>query len=581
MAFDGIVIANLTHDIRQKLEGGKINKIAQPEKDELLFTIKNNRETLRLSISASASLPLIYFTETNKPSPLTAPNFCMLLRKHIGAGRIVKVSQPGLERIIMFEIEHLDEMGDFCRKKLIVELMGKHSNIIFCKEDGTILDSIKHISAQVSSVREVLPGRPYFIPHTTDKLDPLTITEQEFTELIHGAPAPLQKALYQKLTGISPIISTELCHLASLDGDISASEMSELELAHLYRMFSLMMEDVTQGRFKPNIIYKNGEPVEFAAVPLTCFEGSTYTSREYPSISALLESYYAEKSVLTRIRQKSVDLRKIVQTALERNYKKYDLQLKQLKDTEKRDKYKVYGELLNAYGYELSGGEKELKCLNYYTGEDVRIPLDTQLNARENSQKYFAKYNKLKRTYEALSDLTRETKQEIDHLESISASLDIAVKEEDLVQIKEELMEFGFIKKRPFGSRKPKITSRPYHYLSSDGFHIYVGKNNYQNEEVTFKLAGGGDWWFHAKGIPGSHVVVRTEGKELPDRTFEEAGALAAYYSKGRGNEKVEIDYIQRKHVKKAAGGAPGFVIYHTNYSLMAEPKLLLQEVQG
>lgn len=581
MAFDGIVIANLTHDIRQKLEGGKINKIAQPEKDELLFTIKNNRETLRLSISASASLPLIYFTETNKPSPLTAPNFCMLLRKHIGAGRIVKVSQPGLERIIMFEIEHLDEMGDLCRKKLIVELMGKHSNIIFCKEDGTILDSIKHISAQVSSVREVLPGRPYFIPHTTDKLDPLTITEQEFTELIHGAPAPLQKALYQKLTGISPIIGTELCHLASLDGDISASEMSELELAHLYRMFSLMMEDVTQGRFKPNIIYKNGEPVEFAAVPLTCFEGSTYTSREYPSISALLESYYAEKSVLTRIRQKSVDLRKIVQTALERNYKKYDLQLKQLKDTEKRDKYKVYGELLNAYGYELSGGEKELKCLNYYTGEDVRIPLDTQLNARENSQKYFAKYNKLKRTYEALSDLTRETKQEIDHLESISASLDIAVKEEDLVQIKEELMEFGFIKKRPFGSRKPKITSRPYHYLSSDGFHIYVGKNNYQNEEVTFKLAGGGDWWFHAKGIPGSHVVVRTEGKELPDRTFEEAGALAAYYSKGRGNEKVEIDYIQRKHVKKAAGGAPGFVIYHTNYSLMAEPKLLLQEVQG
>jgi len=581
MAFDGIVIANLTHDIRQKLEGGKINKIAQPEKDELLFTIKNNRETLRLSISASASLPLIYFTETNKPSPLTAPNFCMLLRKHIGAGRIVKVSQPGLERIIMFEIEHLDEMGDLCRKKLIVELMGKHSNIIFCKEDGTILDSIKHISAQVSSVREVLPGRPYFIPHTTDKLDPLTITEQEFTELIHGAPAPLQKALYQKLTGISPIIGTELCHLASLDGDISASEMSELELAHLYRMFSLMMEDVTQGRFKPNIIYKNGEPVEFAAVPLTCFEGSTYTSREYPSISALLESYYAEKSVLTRIRQKSVDLRKIVQTALERNYKKYDLQLKQLKDTEKRDKYKVYGELLNAYGYELSGGEKELKCLNYYTGEDVRIPLDTQLNARENSQKYFAKYNKLKRTYEALSNLTRETKQEIDHLESISASLDIAVKEEDLVQIKEELMEFGFIKKRPFGSRKPKITSRPYHYLSSDGFHIYVGKNNYQNEEVTFKLAGGGDWWFHAKGIPGSHVVVRTEGKELPDRTFEEAGALAAYYSKGRGNEKVEIDYIQRKHVKKAAGGAPGFVIYHTNYSLMAEPKLLLQEVQG
>lgn len=579
MAFDGIVIANLVHDLRQKLEGGKINKIAQPEKDELLFTVKNNRETLRLSVSASASLPLVYFTENNKQGPLTAPNFCMLLRKHIGTGRIVKVSQPGLERIIELTIEHLDELGDLRSKRLIIELMGKHSNIIFCKEDGTILDSIKHISAQVSSVREVLPGRPYFIPHTTEKADPLTVTQEEFVRLIHETPAPVQKALYQKLTGISPIIGTELCHMASIDGDHSANELSQAELIHLYHMFSLMMDDVKAGRFFPNVVYQGTEPAEYASVPLTCFEGSSYTAKEYPSISALLEAYYAEKSAVTRIRQKSVDLRKIVQTALERNYKKYDLQLKQLKDTEKREKYKVYGELLNTYGYELSGGEKELKCLNYYTGEDIRIPLDPQLSAQENSQKFFAKYNKLKRTFEAMTEMTQETKQEIDHLESISAALDIALKEEDLVQIKEELMEYGFIKKRAAGSKKPKITSKPYHYLSSDGFHIYVGKNNYQNEEVTFKLADGGDWWFHAKGIPGSHVIVKTEGRELPDRVFEEAGALAAYYSKGRGSEKVEIDYIQRKHVKKAAKGAPGFVIYHTNYSMVASPALTLQEL--
>ena len=579
MAFDGIVIANLVHDIKTKLEGGKINKIAQPEKDELLFTVKNNRETLRLSISASASLPLVYFTDKNKPSPLTAPNFCMLLRKHIGTGRIVKISQPGLERIIDFEIEHLDELGDLRRKRLIVELMGKHSNIIFCKEDGTILDSIKHISAQVSSVREVLPGRPYFIPHTTEKSDPLSITEAEFIDLMHSAPLPIQKALYQKLTGISPIIGEELCHIASIDGDRSANELSKTELTHLYHMFSLMIDDVREGRFTPNIVYKGGEPVEFASVPLTCFDSATYTAKTFENISQLLESYYAEKSILTRIRQKSVDLRRVVQTALERNYKKYDLQLRQLKDTEKRDKFKIYGELLNTYGYELSGGEKELKCLNYYENKEVKIPLDPQLSAQENAQKYFSKYNKLKRTFEALNDLTAETKQEIDHLESISAALDIAVREEDLVQIKEELSEFGFIKKRPFGAKKPKITSRPYHYRSTDGFDIYVGKNNYQNEEVTFKIANGNDWWFHAKGIPGSHVVVRTEGKELPDRVFEEAGALAAWYSKGRTNEKVEIDYIQRKHVKKAAGGAPGFVIYHTNYSLMASPKLELEEV--
>lgn len=579
MAFDGIVIANLAHDIRRKLEGGKINKIAQPEKDELLFTVKNNRETLRLSISASASLPLAYFTENNKPSPLTAPNFCMLLRKHIGSGKIVKVAQPGLERILEFTIEHLDEMGDLCRKRLIVELMGKHSNIIFCKEDGTILDSIKHISSQVSSVREVLPGRPYFIPQTVEKADPLSITEKTFTGLIQNTPAPVQKALYQKLTGISPIIGTELCHLASIDGDRSANELSEAELCHLYHMLSLLMEDVKSGRFCPNIIYQGNEPVDFSSVPLSCFKGNGYKAKDFPTISSLLDAYYAQKSILTRIRQKSSDLRRIVQTVLERNYKKYDLQSKQLKDTQKREKYKIYGELLTAYGYELAGGEKELTCKNYYTDEEVRIPLDPQLTAQENSQKYFGKYNKLKRTYEAMTEMLAETRREIDHLESISAALDIAVKEEDLVPIREELAEFGFIKKRNTGGKKAKITSRPYHYLSSDGFHIYVGKNNYQNEEVTFRIAGGGDWWFHAKGIPGSHVVVKTEGKELPDRVFEEAGAVAAWYSKGRGNEKVEIDYIQRKHVKKAAGGAPGFVIYHTNYSLVASPALTLKEI--
>ena len=580
MAFDGIVIANLTRDLKEKLEGGKINKIAQPEKDELLFTIKNNRENLKLLISASASLPLIYFTEKNKPGPLTAPGFCMLLRKHIGTGRIIKVSQPGLERIIEFEIEHLDEMGDLCRKRLIVELMGKHSNIIFCKEDGTILDSIKHVSSQMSSVREVLPGRSYFIPRTTQKGDPLHVTLEEFGELMASAPAPVRKALYLKLTGISPIVGEELCCLSSIDGDRSANELSQPELTHLHRTLSLMMEDVAAGNFTPNIVYRRGEPAEFASLPLTCLEGEGYEARTFETISLLLENYYSEKNTITRIKQKSVDLRRVVQTALERNCKKYDLQLRQLKDTEKRDKYKVWGELLNTYGYELTGGEKQLTCTNYYTGQDITIPLDAQLSARENSQKFFEKYNKLKRTFEALTDLTLETKREIDHLESISTSLDIALKEEDLVQIKEELTEYGYIKRHYVKGKKPKITSRPFHYLSSDGFHIYVGKNNYQNEELTFKVATGNDWWFHAKGIPGSHVIVKCEGKELPDRTFEEAGALAAYYSKGRDSDKVEIDYIQKKHVKKAAGGAPGFVIYHTNYSLLAEPANLPREAE-
>ena len=578
MAFDGIAIAGLVKEFNDALAGGKISKIAQTEKDELLFTIKNNRETYRLLLSVNASLPLAYLTETNKPSPLTAPNFCMLLRKHIGNGKILSVTQPGLERCIHFEIEHLDELGDLCRKVLIVELMGKHSNIIFCTPENRIIDSIKHIPASISSVREVLPGRDYFLPQTVEKKDPLTASETDFSTLLAASQKPAGKAIYTGFTGISPVMAEEFCHLASIDADIPASELNELERTHLSHTVALTMEAVREGRFTPCIIYNEEEPVEFAALPLTSFPPE-YRLETCASMSQVLEHYYASRNVISRIRQKSSDLRRIVQTSLERNYKKYDLQLKQLKDTEKRDKYKVYGELLNTYGYELTGGEKELSCVNYYTNEPVKIPLDTQLTARENAQKYFDKYNKLKRTYEALTELTEETKAETLHLESISTSLDIALKEEDLTQIKQELTEYGFIKKHGPAGKKVKVTSRPFHYISSDGFHIYVGKNNYQNEELTFKVATGNDWWFHAKGIPGSHVIVKSEGQELPDRTFEEAGALAAYYSKGRVNEKVEIDYIQKKHVKKVTGAAPGFVIYHTNYSLMAAPKVELEEV--
>lgn len=580
MAFDGITIASLVHEFKSKLEGGRISKIAQPEKDELLIAVKNNKENYRLQISASASLPLIYLTANNKPSPMTAPNFCMLLRKHIGSARIVGISQPGLERIIEFELEHLDEMGDLCRKRLIVEIMGKHSNIIFCKEDKTIIDSIKHVSAQVSSVREVLPGREYFIPQTVAKENPLAVSAEDFARVIGSAPMTVQKALYNRLTGISPIMAEEICHLASIDSDHSANELSEAEMLHLHRTFSLVMEDVRDGHFAPAIVYDENGPVEYAAFALTCYEGEEYHAESISSISALLEKYYSSRDTVTRIRQKSSDLRRIVQTALERNYKKYDLQLKQLKDTDKREKYRIYGELLNTYGYELKGGEKSFQCLNYYTNEEITIPLDTQLSAKDNAKKHFDKYNKLKRTYEALTDLTLETKAEIDHLESISSALDIALKEDDLIQIKEELMEYGYVKKRRASDKKPKITSRPFHYQSSDGYHIYVGKNNYQNDELTFKFATGNDWWFHAKGIPGSHVIVKSEGNDdLPDRVFEEAGALAAFYSKGRDNDKVEIDYIQKKNIKKVAGAAPGFVIYHTNYSMVATPACNLHEL--
>lgn len=584
MAFDGVTIANVVYEMNQELTGGRLAKIAQPENDELLLTIKTANGQKRLFISAGASLPLIYLTETNKPSPMTAPNFCMLLRKHLQNGRIVSITQPGLERIIHIDIEHLDEMGDLCHKTLVIEIMGKHSNIIFCDEDNRIIDSIKHVSAAVSSVREVLPGKPYFVAQTQDKLDALTTEYLAFYQALSSKPQPVFKALYGSFTGISPILAQELCYEAGMDGEQPTAALTEEDYQRLYAALEKMVAAIKAGSFVPNIAYTGSSPVDFAAIPLTMFTSGADRIVSYDSMSILLESFYAEKNTITRIRQKSADLRRIVQTALERNVKKYDLQLRQIKDTEKRETYRIYGELLNTYGYNAKPGDKSLEAINYYTGEPITIPLNPTLSAIENAKKYFEKYNKMKRTYEALSELTKEVKEEIDHLETISTSLDIALQEEDLVEIKEELTESGYIHRKFSGKNQPgkkgngkkvKVTSKPFHYLSSDGFHIYVGKNNYQNDELTFQFATGNDWWFHAKGMPGSHVVVKMNGaQELPDRTFEEAGRLAAYYSKGRGQEKVEIDYIQKKHVKKPSGAKPGFVVYYTNYSLMIDSNI-------
>jgi len=575
MAFDGVVIANLVNELRVHLLGGRINKIAQPEKDELLLTIKGQaREPYKLLLSAGAGLPLVYLTQSNKPSPITAPNFCMLLRKHLNNAKIIDIYQPGLERIINFKLEHLDEMGDLKIKYLIVELMGKHSNIIFCDDDMTIIDSIKRINQFVSSVREVLPGRKYFIPETIAKLNPLELCYESFRDQILQKAMPVGKALYNGLTGISPLLANELCCRASIDSDDSTASLSEAAGLHLFRVLERMMEDVQAASFSPNIVLEDGRPVEFSSIMLSSYEN--YEKQYFDSISELLESFYAAKNAAARIKQKSLELRKIVANALERAAKKYDLQQKQLMDTEKRDKYRIYGELITAYGYGLDAGAKVLNAVNYYTNEEISIPLDPTLTAMENAKIYFEKYNKLKRTYDALTVQLKETGEELAHLESIKNALEIATDESDLAAVKNELIEYGYIKRKSSDGKKADKgakgsggRSKPLHYISSDGFHIYVGKNNYQNDELTFNLADGGDWWFHAKKAAGSHVIVKTEGKELPDSTFEEAARLAAYYSSERDADKVEVDYTLRKNIKKPAGAKPGFVIYHTNYSMM------------
>ena len=579
MAFDGIVISNLTYELNTNLVGGRISKISMPEDNELIFTIQNNAKTYRLLVSASASLPLVYLTDVNKPAPKVAPAFLMLLRKYIGTAKINNIFQMGLERILCFELEHLNELGDLSHKRMYIEIMGKHSNIIFTDENNKIIDSIKRISANMSSLREVLPGREYFLPEELKKKDLLNTGLEEFIDILKSKEYPLVKSVYMNFAGISPLIAEEIILRASLLSQAPSTSLSELEYTHLFHTIQNLLEDINAHNFTPNIIYKGEEAIEFSSINLYSYEGKEYKGESFDSVSKMLYDFYSSREAFVLNRQKSSDLRRIVNTALERASKKYDLQEKQLQDADKKDIYRVYGDLLNTYGYSLKGGESSFTTENFYDdNKEITIPLDKNKSAKENAKKYYDKYAKLSRTTKALSEEILKTKNDIEHLQSIQTALEVSSDDESLSQIRQELVDFGYIKKHS-SAKKQKIASHPYHYISSDGYDIYVGKNNYQNEELTFKVATGNDWWFHAKGIPGSHVILKSNNEEeLPDRAYEEAAALAAFYSKAKDADKVEVDYIQKKNIKKVAGAAPGFVIYHSNWSMVATPKANLQQ---
>ena len=573
MAFDGVVIADIVNDMKTRLVGGRIYKIYQPETDEINLVVKNLKTTFRLMLNASATLPLVYFLEENKVNPAQAPNFCMLLRKHIGNARIVSVSQPGLERIIMIELEHLDEMGDLCRKKLIIELMGKYSNIIFVDDKDVIIDSIKRIGAHISSVREVLPGYDYVLP-PNEKYDPMSLTKEVFCQGILGKPISIEKAIYSSITGFSKLVADEICYEAGVDGDFSTDSLADVNKEALWNVFSEVRRRIEDGDYAPVIVYKQEEPIAFSAIPLRMYDDMTVQS--FDDISELLREYYAKKDTYSRMHQKSTDLRKVLASAVERTSKKYDIQRKQLKDTDKRDKFRIYGELLQTYGYEVAEGDTKITVINYYDGKELTIPLDPTLTAVENANRYFNKYNKLKRTYEASLKLVEENKQTLEQLLTLQHSMEMATTEADLAEIREEMVLAGLMKAKPMKrSGVKKEESRPLHYISSDGFHMYVGKNNLQNDRLTFKFANAKDLWFHAKQMPGSHVIVKLEGVEdVPDATYEEAARLAAYYSSGKTSPKVEIDYTRRGNLKKPPQANPGYVIYHTNYSMVALPDI-------
>ncbi len=576
MALDGFCVHALTDEMMCILEGSRINKIQQPEKDELLITfatLKNG--SVKLLISANPSLPFAYMTDQKKTAPDIAPPFCMLLRKHVGAARVISVENPGFERIIKFSLSHLDEMGDPAVKHLYIELMGKHSNIIFTDENDVIIDAIKRVNSAMSSIRQVLPGKQYFIPTQEGKITPEAIDLEAMSGFVLKKPMSIEKALLSSIIGISPVLSNEIVFSAGFDSDIACASLNDENKKRIFDSFEKIIKACDEASYNP-CSYESkstGAPLDFSPFTLTMYESEN--KREYSSVSEMLEGFYAAKNTYTNIHARSADLRKILTNLLERTVRKIELQERQLKDTDKMDKYRIYGEMLHTYGYSAAPGDKSITVTNYYDNTELTIPLDPTLSASENAKKYFDRYQKLKRTKEAATEVLNSSKDELEILKSIEASLAIAETEADLTDVKKLLSEGGFIHKTSSkGKEKKAPKNPPYHYVDDNGFDIYVGKNNFQNDELTFKFATGNDWWFHTKKIHGSHVIVKCDGKELPDSTYEYAAELAAYYSMGRDSSKVEIDYLQKKNVKKPAGAAAGFVVYYTNYSLVASPTL-------
>ena len=582
MALDGIAVASIVSELKTLLLGGRIDKIHQPQKDEILFSVRSIGSNFKVLMSANSSHPRLHITSVQKDNPMNPPMFCMVLRKYIAGGKIVGITQPNFERIVNIEIESINEMGDKAIKKLIIEIMGKHSNIILVDENNKILDSIKRISHDTSSVREVLPGKEYFLPPSQNKLNPLNLNKEEFISLaLNKQGQNIQSFIYKNYTGISPIMASEICFRASLDPTSITSEISMKDLENLYVYFSDIINDIKNDKYSSEIIYdpKTRRIVEFS--PIEMYQYSSFEKKSISSPSETLESFYSQRDNSYHVQQKAHDMRRLVISNIERCVKKKDIQLKTLDDIKDKEVWKMKGELLTSNIYAVQKGMTSFTTINFYDEQmpEITIALDPTLTPVENAQKYFNKYNKAKRTQTALGPQIKQNEEELEYLEGVLVAIESATDEMDLNEIRDELAEEGFMKKRkqPFGKMQKQKKSKPMHYISSDGYHIYVGKSNIQNDELTLKFAEPTDIWLHTKNIPGSHVIVKTNGENtLPDQTLLEASNLAAFNSKGKNSSNVAVDYTQRKNVKKPKGAKPGMVIYEQNKTVHINPSELI-----
>lgn len=582
MALDGVVLSNIAYELKNLLLGGRVDKIYQPENDEVIISIRSLGNNYKLLLTANASHPRIHLTQISKDNPMTPPMFCMVLRKHIAGGKIIAIEQPNFERILNIHIESLNEMGDMTTKKLVIEIMGKHSNIILLDENNIVLDSVKHISHDTSSVREILPGKSYVLPPSQNKLNMLSQLDWDsFILLTSKKEFNLQNTIYRSYTGISPILASEICFRAETSANAQNGEFSEAyggllfeDLQTVILAFDEIRKIVLENKFTPEMIIDeaNKKIIDFSSVEMTIY--NNFKKEHYESISELLEKFYNEKDSSTRMKQKSHDLHRLLMSNIERCVKKREIQNKTLKDIADRDKWKTFGELITSNIYSLEKGMTNFETQNFYEESmpTINIRLDAELTPVENAQRYFNKYNKAKRTLTALQEQIIQNDNELSYLEAILSSLDNSSDEANIIEIHQELSQEGYIKKRKAKKGEKFKKTKPMHYISSEDFDIYVGKNNIQNDELTLHFASSNDMWLHTKDIAGSHVIIKTKGFGIPDETIREAACLAAFYSKGRNSSNVPVDYTLKKNVKKPSGAKLGMVIYEENKTLYVTP---------
>ena len=580
MAFDACMMRAVLTEYRREFTDAKIEKVLQPRSDEIDLVIHSGKASRRLVFNVGPNAPRLQLSDTVKENPLKAPMLCMFLRKHLTGGRIISVSQPNFDRIAEFTVSAYDEMGFPTTKRLVCELMGKYANLIVLDSAGKVMTAMKIVDFAASTVRQILPGLSYSVPSKPEKLDPCVIDERAFYDSLAAFPAErtVEKFITATYSGIATQIAHELAYRTS--GKID-TPIAQIDRSAFYKVFSDWQRLLISEEYSPTAVCDaDGKPIDYSYMDITYLGGMNV--RKFDTLRELFDFYFAEKDRLERIHQRAHDLISLISNAISRTEKKLALQREAVLESENGETYKKHADLITANIYKLSRGMESFRTVDYYDEAcpEIEIRLDARLDPSRNAQKLYKLYNKCKRTREVMSEQIKISESELRYLESVSVFLERAESEQDLVDIRDELYRAGYSAKLK-GHKPSKTTKlRPMQFKTSGGYPLLVGRNNIQNDELTFRVAEKDDLWFHVKDIPGSHVIMVTDGEEPSERDYTEAASLAAYYSKATG-DLVAVDYTKVKNIKKPQGAKPGFVIYKTNYTAFVHPSRDVEELKN